>query len=105
MENHRAAARKLLMKVSGCSGTGWCGCAGTTVLPVGCGAGEVPPCGSAAAALWAPVALMEEAEGDGGTELLSDGAPWERRCPDGRSSSPFLQESQQAQGERVAARK
>lgn len=78
VENHRAVARKSLMKVSRCSGTGPVWVCRHSSVAVGRGVGEVPPCGSAAAALWAPVVPMEEAGGDGGTELPSDGALWER---------------------------
>ena len=62
-----------------------------------CGVGEVPSCGSAAPALQALLAPMEEAGGDG--------APWEHRCPDGRCSSAFPQNAQQIRAERTAARK
>lgn len=45
MENHRAEAKELLMKVSGCSGTGRCGCAGSAVLPWGVGWEKSPRAG------------------------------------------------------------
>ena len=103
VENHRATAKESLMKVSRCSSTG--AGVGMQAQQCCCGAwgGRNPlrwVCSCSPAGAGCP--------NGGGRRGRQHGAAvrWSLEgCPDGCSSSPFLQESQQTRGERIAARK